>query len=127
MLITNSDFFLAASIANAYTKLALRYCSTAGYGTAESNAEVAQAMLMITAFLRFGTEATRPIERDAHSRLMLCLRTLLDPKTTSELFLAGAREAYAELHNQERSKRQNKDGVGAMLLVMMIVQCVSLG
>ena len=83
-LLLNGDFFLAACLGNAMTKLVLRYCALVGFGSEEANTEVAQALLLMTSILRVGSvnNAVKQVDPDSHQRIVLCIRTLLDPQVS---------------------------------------------
>jgi len=105
-LLLSGDYFLATSLANCMTKLLLRFCTVFGYGTPESNAEIAKGLQLFVSILRYGTSKNtpKPIDKDSQQRISLCMRTLLEPKATSDIFLIRSRECFHEMIAEQRTK-----------------------
>lgn len=81
-LLIDGDYFLSSSLANAITKLLLRYSAVVGLGSTYSNEEIAKGLQLLVSILRLGSSpnAPKPIDLDSYQRLMLCIRVLLEPK-----------------------------------------------
>jgi len=105
-LLVAGDYFLACSVANCITKLLLRFCTIFKYGTPETNVEIAKGLLLLISILRMGTskDAPKPIDKDSQQRISLCIRTLMDPKLTSDIFLKQCREAFVKMMQEQRQK-----------------------
>lgn len=103
-LIESGNYFIAATVANTITKLLLRFCTLHGYGVPQSNVAVAKGMLMLTSIVRFGSSGRvkNKIDKDSHQRVMLCLRTLIDPRAMSEIFLSQCRTAFVSMLQQQK-------------------------
>lgn len=112
-LLLDGDYFLASSLASAITKLSLRYCRMAGFGSPEANEELAKSMLLIVSLLRLGAapEPAKPIDPDSDMKLQGCLAVLMDPQTYSGAFMSGMREAFVQLLAENRGRA--KDGKAA--------------
>jgi coatomer subunit beta len=106
------DFYLGAAIANALTKLSLRASSLAN-SPAESNKEIARALLYITAILRLGTSAPatdylKRIDEDSHKRIANCVDVLLNHKdnAASQIFLDKCRETFGRMVWEKREAKK---------------------
>ena len=100
-LILGGDFFTGAALANALTKLVLRFAEKAQDETA-TNALRAEAMLVMTSIIRVGQSkfATVPIDEDSSERIMNCIQTLsgLEQKpAVHEIFLHDTRAAFSKM------------------------------
>eukprot|EP01083_Nonionella_stella_P215806 776371_1 len=51
-LVVGGDYFLATAVANAFTKLVLRFAEFCGFETAESHKQIAEGILLVTSMLR---------------------------------------------------------------------------
>jgi len=110
-LIVAGDYFLAASFASCMTKLSLRFSKINGFRTTESNENNAKTMLIIVSILKLGTQkdSEKQIDNDSYLRMMLCLRVLLNPSDSSDLFMSRCRDAFSNmLKEQRRKKKQSK-------------------
>lgn len=107
-LILDGDYFLACALCNSITKLLLR-ASSAGH-TTEHNAFVARGLLLFTSILRVGgVETKHPIDRDSHARVMICIRTLLHPKPTTDIFLRLSRDYFSRLLKIQHSTSNKEE------------------
>ncbi|KAM6498891.1 coatomer protein [Amanita muscaria] len=113
-LILGGDFFTGASLANALTKLVLRFAEKAG-DEAATNTLRAEAMLIMTSIIRVGQSkfATVPIDEDSCERIMNCIQTLseLNQKpVVHEIFLHDTRATFSKmLSAQEKRAAEKKE------------------
>lgn len=103
-LLLGGDWFLAACLSAAYSKLILRFASFAGLGTPDANEEIAKGLLYMTALLRYGNHSScsKSIDPDATQRITSCLRVLLDPSSSQNVFDDQSRHAFATMLTQQR-------------------------
>ena len=112
-LLLHGDFFLGATLAATMTKLVLRYSQQVGFGSKDSNREIAQALLLFTSILRVGTvaSAAKPIDPDSQQRITICMRVLLEAGSGSEggltsAFAISSRQVFADLLKDLRKKSE---------------------
>jgi coatomer subunit beta len=93
----NGDYFLASCLANTVTKVVLRFLNSSGSDTTQVNTEIAQALLLLVSLLRYGQSASavKIIDPDSYQRIMLCIRTLLDPQVSIICVLPHSFSIYA--------------------------------
>eukprot|EP00753_Platysulcus_tardus_P019700 PLAT7442.1.p1 GENE.PLAT7442.1~~PLAT7442.1.p1 ORF type:complete len:955 (-),score=589.89 PLAT7442.1:91-2955(-) len=103
-LLMSGDFFLATAVANALTKIALRWMdsSPAGAAAADVKAFVLDAVAIMSALPQLGSDLLPPKAMDAGavSRIAVCIRTLLAPELRerlADLWLRGYRASLARL------------------------------
>ena len=100
-MILGGDFFTGAALANALTKLVLRFAEKAQDEKA-TDALRAEAMLIMTSIIRVGQSkfATVPIDEDSSERIMNCIQTLSDLEqkpAVHEIFLHDTRAAFSKM------------------------------
>ena len=102
---------MATSIANTVTKLSLRSLPVRGNASAEHNAETAKVLFLLTSLLRLGAQnhSPHPIDPDSHTRIMMCIRVLLDPVHLRSFFIDRCRESFSLMLTEQR-KREAEAG-----------------
>lgn len=77
----NGDYFVASALASCFTKMQLTYMKLHGGESQESTAQSAKMMLVLVSILRLGSapKVRKPIDPDSRSRIMICVRVLMDP------------------------------------------------
>ena len=83
-------------------------------------------MLMLTSVLRLGSSkrSSTRIDMDSHSRIMVCIRVLLDPAANSAVFTSHSRDTFKRLLAQQRSAEpadEPKEEVVALQADQLIV------
>jgi coatomer subunit beta len=110
-LLVGGDLFLGAGVACALTKLALRAIETHGAASTIAKEIVVDVMLRLCALASL-TQAGE-VDADVSERIVLCLRVLSQPATTStlkETFLNACRESFATmLREQEETLEREKE------------------
>lgn len=110
LCLLNGDYLLGAVLANAYAKLSLRYSSIVGFGSVESNEEIAKALLYMSSLLKLGTSSVAPrqMDPDCLQRITLTLKALLEPQTLAhELWtLDQPQQVFAALLEDMRKKNK---------------------
>eukprot|EP01083_Nonionella_stella_P065202 170631_1 len=98
-LVVGGDYFLATAVANAFTKLVLRFAEFCGFETAESHKQIAEGILLVTSMLRLGmaSTSTKLIDADSRDRMVTCVRALLSPQTSARVFLEDCRKTFVEM------------------------------
>ena len=132
-LLLQGDFFLAATLAAAVTKLVLRYSELVGSGSADSNKEIAQALLLFASLLRVGSvaSAAKPIDPDSQQRITLCMRVLLEAGSgggVGAMFSSSSRsrEVFADMLRDQRRKSEVAAGKQKLLVKAQVDDLISI-
>lgn len=112
-LILDGDYYLSTVLATTLTKLVMRY-SEISNDSDRTNALRAEAMLVMTSIIRAGQSqfSKQPIDEDSIDRIMSCVRSLTDFKTTKlleEVFLQDTKSAFSAMIKVEDRKRAERD------------------
>jgi len=110
-MLLSGKYYLAASLANALTKLVLKLRKLVGDNSPEANMEGAKALQILVSALRLGkAEADKQMDMDSHLRITNCIRLLLDSSAANakakRFFVEKSREAFVIMLEDQR-KRQN--------------------
>ncbi len=105
-LLLRGDYYLAGCFANTFTKLLLRYNNMTGPATPEAAEEIGKGLSLLVALLAAGADkrAAKNIDGDAHTRIVNCIRVLMDPKNNEALFIGQGRAQLAILLEEMRRK-----------------------
>jgi coatomer subunit beta len=95
------DFFTGAALANALTKLVLRFAEGSEDAVA-TYALRAEAMLIMTSIVRVGQSkfVTVPIDEDSSERIMNCIQSLSELQeslTMQQIFLHDTRATFSKM------------------------------
>lgn len=95
------DFFTGAALANALTKLVLRFAGKSEDEVA-TNALRAEAMLIMTSIVRVGQSkfVTVPIDEDSSERIMNCIQSLSELEESpamQQIFLHDTRATFSKM------------------------------
>ncbi|OSX69861.1 hypothetical protein BU14_1056s0001 [Porphyra umbilicalis] len=114
MLLVNGEYFVAAAVCAALTKLALRLSAFEAAPATLRNKVRAEAMLVCASILRYGRDASAlaPIDNGAAERITACILSLTGTVTgdtaetgdTEELWLDAPRAAYDAVVREKRRK-----------------------
>ncbi|RYP11783.1 hypothetical protein DL767_010708 [Monosporascus sp. MG133] len=112
-LILDGDYYLAAVLSAALTKLVMRH-SEISSDAARTNALRAEAMLIMISIIRVGQSqfVKAPIDEDSVDRIMSCIRALAEFSERKELekvFLEDTRRAFRAMVQVEEKKRAAKE------------------
>ncbi|KAF8640580.1 hypothetical protein AX17_000242 [Amanita inopinata Kibby_2008] len=124
-LILGGDFFTGASLANALTKLVLRFAEKS-QDAPDVNALRAEAMLIMTSIIRVGQSkfVTVPIDEDSNERIMNCIQTLSELENkpvVQEIFLQETRGAYSKmLGAQEKRAAEKKEAESTKATIVQV-------
>jgi coatomer subunit beta len=108
----NGDYFLGAVLATALTKLVLH--ATEAAPPQKANQLRAEAMLMMTSVIRVGQSkfVHIPIDEDAYSRILTCLRVLSNnDKELRVIFAEMCRQVYARMVREQLKKKADQDAL----------------
>ncbi|KAI9339975.1 adaptin N terminal region-domain-containing protein [Obelidium mucronatum] len=112
-LILGGDYFVAASLASALTKMVLRYGQLAPRGHPKTNALRSEAMLIMTSIVRVGKSefTASPIDEDSNERISNCLRVLsgVYGEALNKVFLEDTRHAFSQLMHSADKKSGKKE------------------
>jgi coatomer subunit beta len=114
--LVTGDFFLGSVVGAALTKLALRMVNSNPTNPVGKNMAI-YAVSVICAIANFGRSKLSPriIEEDSIDRLLVCVRTLLDPAASSSLShiwlhdCRGAFQHLLQLHKDSKPKTTSDD------------------
>lgn len=109
------DFYLGTAIANALTKLTLRFAERNGFGSQSSNYEIARTLLYLSSILRLGETLLddKHIDLDSSRRILQCVQTLLHPQATKKIFIEDCKQTFATMlkakrEDSEENRKQMK-------------------
>ena len=117
-LLVNGDYFLGSCIGATLTKLSIRCLNNLGGGASQGKGAVIYTVTVIAGIVNYGKSSLSPriMEDDNIERLILCIRSLLDPSMTtvmSQVWLSDCRGALHHLlHLQKESKPKGESGEG---------------
>ncbi|KAF8635297.1 hypothetical protein AX15_000475 [Amanita polypyramis BW_CC] len=124
-LILGGDFFTGTALANALTKLALRFAEKS-HNAAATNALCAEAMLIMTSIIRVGQSkfVTVPIDEDSNERIMNCIQTLSELQEkpgVHQVFLHDTRATFSKmLGAQEKQAAEKKEAESSKTTVIQV-------
>ncbi|KAK2462886.1 hypothetical protein APHAL10511_005084 [Amanita phalloides] len=124
-LLLGGDFFTGAALANALTKLVLRFAEQSQDDGA-TNVLRAEAMLIMTSIIRVGQSkfATVPIDEDSNERIMNCIQTLSELEQTAavhEIFLHDTRATFSKMLSAQEKRAADKKEAESLKAVVVQV------
>lgn len=111
MFTKGNDFFVAASLASALTKMVLRVFAARGEKDNASKQMAVQVLLILCSIVEVG-ERRRKISKTTIERVRFCVSTLMDPvarKTLSKPWLKDCRETFDKLLRTQASVEASKE------------------
>lgn len=124
-LILGGDFFTGTALANALTKLVLRFAKKFPDDTT-TNALRAEAMLIMTSIIRVGQSkfVTVPIDEDSSERILNCIQTLSELEeapVVHQIFLHDTRATFSKmLSAQEKRAAEKKEAESLKTTVIQV-------
>ncbi|KAJ3395260.1 coatomer subunit beta [Entophlyctis sp. JEL0112] len=116
-LILGGDYFVAAALAAALTKMVLRHSElvkSARGNPQTTNSLRSEVMLIMTSIIRVGKSefSASPIDEDSNERVDCCLRVLsgVYGDALNKVFLDDTRRAFSQLMHSTEKKNATKDG-----------------
>lgn len=97
-LLNQGDFYIACVIATTFVKLSMKYASIASKEKAHIYS--GKSMLLMTTMIRIGKSLTPPLDEDAFTRIMTCIRVLGNYPSHQEIaktFTVESRKAFTHL------------------------------
>eukprot|EP01083_Nonionella_stella_P215805 776366_1 len=112
-LVVGGDYFLATAVANAFTKLVLRFAEFCGFETAESHKQIAEGILLVTSMLRFhmASTSTKVIDADSRDKMVTCVRALPSPQTSARVFPEDCRNTFVEMLGGKKEAVEDEEPV----------------
>ncbi|KAF8346088.1 coatomer protein [Amanita rubescens] len=129
-LILGGDFFTGAALANALTKLVLRFAE-GSEDVVATNALRAEAMLIMTSIVRVGQSkfVTVPIDEDSSERIMNCIQSLSELQESpimQQIFLHDTRATFSKmLGAQEKRTAEKKEAESQKAAVIQVDDLLS--
>ncbi|KAI8057845.1 adaptin N terminal region-domain-containing protein [Syncephalis plumigaleata] len=111
-LLLAGDYFLGTVLATTIVKMVLHYAELK-VETKKLNSLRAEAMLILTGFIRIGRSEfpSSPIDEDSYERILTCLRVLdrMEDEVMQKVFTHDCKHAYVRiLQEQERIEKEKK-------------------